>query len=151
MSELEELYQDIIIDHNSRPRNFRKLEGSIRSVEGYNPLCGDRFTVYLKVEDDLIADIGFQGSGCAISKASASLMTESVMGKSKAEAEEIFKAFRHMITREPGSDFDPDEILGDLEILSGVSEFPVRIKCATLSWHTLNAALEGQDDSISTE
>ena len=151
MSELEELYQDIIIDHNSRPRNFRKLEGSTRSVEGYNPLCGDRFTVYLKVEDDLIADIGFQGSGCAISKASASLMTESVMGKSKAEAEEIFNAFRQMITREPGSDFDPDEILGDLEILSGVSEFPVRIKCATLSWHTLNAALEGQDDSISTE
>ena len=150
MSDLQELYQDIIIDHNSRPRNFRKLEGANHSSEGYNPLCGDRITLYLRVEDDMIADVGFQGSGCAISRASASMMTESVKGKSKAEAEKIFKLFQQMVTREPGSDFDLAD-LGDLEILSGVSEFPIRIKCATLSWHTLRAALEGQEEPVATE
>ena len=150
MSDLQELYQDIIIDHNSRPRNFRKLKGANRSSEGYNPLCGDRITLYARVEDDMIADVGFQGTGCAISRASASMMTESVKGKSKAEAEKIFKLFHQMITREPGADFDLAD-LGDLEILSGVSEFPIRIKCATLSWHTLRAALEGQEEPVATE
>ena len=151
MSGLEDLYQDILIDHNNRPRNFRKLEGANRSSEGYNPLCGDRITLHLKLEDDHISDIGFQGSGCAISKASASIMTEIIKGKSTAEVEEIFNAFHQMITRDPGEDFDPDETLGDLEVLSGVSEFPVRVKCAVLSWHTLHAALEGQEQSVSTE
>ena len=150
MSELEELYQDMVIDHNTRPRNFRKLDGANRSAEGYNPLCGDRISLYLKVEDDLIADIGFIGTGCAISKASSSLMTEIVKGKSRAEVDQIFNAFRHMITREPGTDFDP-EPLGDLEILSGISEFPVRVKCATISWHTLHAALKGEKEPVSTE
>ena len=151
MSELEDLYQEMVIDHNSRPRNFRKPEGANRSVEGYNPLCGDRLTIYLKVEGDVIADIGFQGSGCAISRASSSMMTEGVKGKSVAEVEEIFDLFHQMITRDPGSDFDPDEKLGDLEILSGVSQFPVRVKCAILSWHTLRAALEGHEEPVSTE
>ena len=150
MSELQELYQEMVIDHNGRPRNFRKPEGANRSQEGYNPICGDKITLYVKVEDDLIADIGFLGSGCAISKASASMMTESVKGKSKAEAEEIFNAFREMITREPGSDFDYERV-GDLEILSGIPEFPARVKCAVLSWHTLHYALEGREDTASTE
>ncbi len=150
MSDLEDLYQDVVIEHNTRPRNFRKLEGADRALEGYNPLCGDRLTLYLKLENDLIADICFIGSGCAISKASTSLMTESVKGKTKAEAEEIYGAFHEMVTREPGSDFDPDRV-GDLEVLSGLPQFPVRVKCATLSWHTLRAALEGVEDSVSTE
>lgn len=150
MSDLQELYQDMVIDHNNRPRNFRKPEGANRSAEGYNPLCGDKLNLYLTVEGDLITDVGFQGSGCAISKASASMMTEAVKGRSKAEAEEIFRAFREMLLREPGSDFDA-ELLGDLEILSGVSEFPARVKCATLSWHTLRSALEGQVSMVTTE
>lgn len=151
MAELQDLYQDMVIDHNNRPRNFRKLEGANRSAEGYNPLCGDRLTLYLKLEGDTVADIGFIGSGCAISKASASMMTESVKGKSKVEVEDLFNLFHQMITRDPGSDFDPDEKLGDLEILSGVSEFPVRVKCAVLSWHTLHSALEGREGLASTE
>ena len=150
MTDLHELYQEVVMDHNRRPRNFRKLEDASRSMEGYNPLCGDRYILYLKLEDGRIADIGFQGSGCAISRASTSMMTETVKGKSKEAAEKVFDAFRRMLTREPGSDFDPDEV-GDLEVLSGVSEFPVRIKCATLPWHTLHAALEGREDSVSTE
>jgi nitrogen fixation NifU-like protein len=152
VSYLQDLYQEMVMDHNSRPRNFRKLDDADRSLEGYNPLCGDRFTLYLKVDDGVISDIGFQGSGCAISRASTSMMTESVKGKSRAEAGEIFEAFHQMITRDPGLDFDdPDDKLGDLEILSGVSEFPVRVKCAVLSWHTLQAALEGREESVSTE
>ena len=150
MSELQELYQDMVIDHNNRPRNYRKLEGANRTVEGYNPLCGDRIILYVKLEDELIADIGFQGSGCAISRASSSMMTEGVKGKSKAEAKEIFDAFHQMITRGPDMDFDSEKV-GDLEILSGVSEFPARVKCATLSWHTLHSALEGREEPISTE
>ena len=150
MSDLQDLYQEVILDHNRQPRNFHKLEDASRSLEGYNPLCGDRYTLYVKLEDGRIADIGFQGSGCAISRASTSMMTETVKGKSKETAEKVFNAFRRMLTREPGSDFDPDDV-GDLEILSGVSEFPVRIKCATLPWHTLHAALEGDEDSVSTE
>ena len=150
MSDLQDLYQEMVMDHNSRPRNFRKVEDADWSLEGYNPLCGDRYTVYLKLDGGLISDIGFQGSGCAISRSSASLMTESVKGKTTAEAREIFEAFRHMMTRGPGADFDADK-LGDLEILSGVTDFPIRVKCATLIWHTLSAALEGRDDAVSTE
>ena len=150
MTDLQDLYQEVVIDHSARPRNFRELEDPDRSVEGYNPLCGDRLTLYVKFQGDTITDIGFTGSGCAISKASTSMMTENVKGKSKQEAQEIFDAFRRMITREPGSDFDPDEV-GDLEVLSGISEFPARVKCATLSWHTLHSALEGREESVSTE
>ena len=150
MSNLKDLYQEMVIDHNTRPRNFRKLEGADRSIEGYNPLCGDKITLYLNMADGVIADIGFVGSGCAISKASASMMTESVKGKRVAEADEIFAAFHQMLTRKPGTDFDYDKV-GDLEMLSGVCEFPVRVKCATLSWHTLRSALEGDEDSVTTE
>ena len=150
MSDLQDLYQEIIIDHNSRPRNFRKPEQANRSLEGYNPLCGDKYTIYLQLEDDVVVDIGFQGSGCAISRASTSMMTESIKGKSKAEAEEIFDVFHQMIIQQPVSDSDLEK-LGDVETLSGVSAFPARIKCAVLSWHTLRAVLNGQDEMVSTE
>ena len=150
MYDLDELYQEVVMDHNRRPRNFRTLEGANRRAEGFNPLCGDEYTLYLNLKGDLIAEVGFQGRGCAISKASTSMMTESIKGKSKAEAEEIFEAFRHMVTREPGEDYDAD-VLGDLEILRGVSAYPVRIKCATLSWHALQSALNGTGEAVSTE
>lgn len=151
MSDLQDLYQEVVMDHNRRPRNFRKLEDADRSLEGYNPLCGDRYTVYLKLESGRITDIGFQGAGCAISRASSSMMTEAIKGKSVEEAEEIFEAFHGMLTDGPDADYDADEV-GDLEVLSGVSEFPVRIKCATLPWHTLRAAIKGSgDSSVSTE
>ena len=150
MSDLQDLYQDIVIDHNSRPRNFRKPEGATRSIEGYNPLCGDRYTLYLKVDGDLISDIGFQGSGCAISKASASMMTDAVKGRPTKHAQELFDSFHKMLMRPPGADFDADEV-GDLEALCGVNQYPARVKCAVLSWHTLHAALEGDGDSITTE
>lgn len=150
MSELRELYQEVIMDHNKRPRNFRKLHGATCSLEGYNPLCGDRITLYLDLEDDVIRDVAFEGAGCAISKASASMMTETVKGKSRAEAEEIFDAFHQMITHGPDGEYDAEK-LGDLELLSGVSEFPTRVKCAVLSWHTLRAALAGQRKAVSTE
>ena len=151
MSDLQDLYQEVVMDHNRRPRNFRKLEDADRSLEGYNPLCGDRYTVYLKLESGRITDIGFQGAGCAISRASSSMMTEAIKGKSVEEAEEIFEAFHGMLTDGPDADYDADEV-GDLEVLSGVSEFPVRIKCATLPWHTLRAAIKDSgDSSVSTE
>lgn len=149
MSDLRELYQEILLDHNSKPRNFRKLEGANRTAQGYNPLCGDQITLYLNVEDDVITDVGFQGSGCAISRASASMMTQSLKGQSLAKAEETFDAFHQMLTQ-PGADLNYDT-LGDLEMLSGVSGFPTRIKCAILGWHTLRAALYGQKESVSTE
>ena len=149
MSDLRDLYQEILLQHNSKPCNFHKLEDANRSAKGYNPICGDQLTLYLKVEDDVITDVGFQGSGCAISRSSASMMTESVKGRSVAEAAEIFEAFHQMLT-EPGADHDYD-LLGDLESMSGVSEFPIRIKCAVLSWHTLHAALEDQEEPVSTE
>ena len=150
MSDLEDLYQDLIMEHNRKPHNFHRLEAADRTMEGFNPLCGDMITLDLKLEGDVITDVGFEGSGCAISRASASLMTDSIKGKSEEEAERIFEAFHRMITRKPSEDPDPD-ILGDLEILSGVSEFPVRVKCATLSWHTLRSALEGKRETASTE
>ena len=147
MYDLEDLYQEVVMDHNRRPRNFKKLENAQRTAEGFNPLCGDQISLYLNVDDDgVIEDIGFEGAGCAISKATASMMTEAIKGKNVDKAEEIFEAFRHMLTRKPEEEYDY-ELLGDLEILQGVSQFPTRIKCATLSWHTLNSALDGKQPS----
>jgi nitrogen fixation protein NifU and related proteins len=146
-SELQELYQEVILDHNRQPRNFRVLESG-RKAEGYNPLCGDRVTVYLRVEDGMIADVSFHGSGCAISKASASLMTESVKGKSIAETNALFDRFQQMVTGTPDS---PIEQMGKLTVLAGVRQFPIRVKCASLPWHTLRAALDARDQVVSTE
>ena len=148
MSDLRELYQEVILDHNRRPRNFRAIEGANRHAEGYNPLCGDRLSLYLKVEDGMIKDASFQGSGCAISKASASMMTDSVKGKTLEEVEELFARFHAMITRAPD---EPTEDLGKLSVLAGVRQFPVRVKCASLPWHTLKSAVDSRDDVVSTE
>lgn len=150
MSDIRELYQEVILDHNKRPQNFHKLGDANRSAEGYNPLCGDRLTLYLRMKDDIVEDAGFQGSGCAISKACASMMTTSVKGKNKSDAERLFQKFHEMVTGEPGAPFDAAE-LGKLAVFSGVCEFPVRVKCATLAWHTLRAALEGAKETVSTE
>lgn len=150
VSGLSELYQEIIMDHRRNPRNAGELEGANRSAEGYNPFCGDRVVVYLKVEDDVVTDIGFTGDGCAISIASTSLMTESARGKTLAEAEKLFDAFHAMLLGTDGADIDYDE-LGDLEALAGVRQFPVRVKCASLPWHTLKAALVGQQQAVTTE
>jgi nitrogen fixation protein NifU and related proteins len=149
MSELSELYQQVILDHNKKPRNFRKLETANRTAEGYNPLCGDHLNVYLDLEGDRVKDISFEGSGCAISKASASMMTQAVKGKSRAEIDELFNEFHHMVTGTLDEERDPNQ-LGKLRIFAGVREFPVRVKCATLSWHTMHAALNEQP-SASTE
>lgn len=149
MSDLRELYQQVILDHYKRPRNFQKMERANRHAEGHNPLCGDEITVYLQMDGDVIKEISFQGAGCAISQSAASLMTTVLKGKTKAEAEELFKKFHDMVTGE-GAGADPME-LGKLAVFCGVSEFPVRVKCASLPWHTLHAALEGKDDPISTE
>jgi nitrogen fixation NifU-like protein len=146
-AELQDLYQQVILDHNRRPRNFRALDAG-RKAEGFNPLCGDRLTVYLKVEDGTITDVGFQGSGCAISKASASLMTDSIKGKPVAEAVALFERFQQMITASPDV---PVKQLGKLEALAGVRQFPIRVKCASLAWHTLRAALDSRDEVVSTE
>ena len=146
-ADLQDLYQEVILDHNKRPRNFRAIEGG-NKAEGYNPLCGDRFTVYLHMDGDSIRDISFQGSGCAISKASASMMTQSLKGKTRADAEKLFKNFHDLVT---GQGHPAEGELGKLAVFSGVSEFPARVKCATLAWHTLQAALENQQDAVSTE
>ena len=148
MSELRELYQDVILEHSKAPRNFRELPAANHKAEGYNPLCGDHFTIYLTLDGDKIQDISFQGSGCAISKASASMMTQSVKGKSRAEAEKLFEQFHKLVTGQANGDRDS---LGKLAVFAGVSEFPVRVKCATLAWHTLQAALEGKQESVTTE
>jgi nitrogen fixation NifU-like protein len=148
MSDLRELYQDVILEHSKAPRNYRELQSANHKAEGFNPLCGDHFTIYLNLEGDKIQDVSFQGSGCAISKASASMMTQSVKGKSKDEAEKIFARFHELVTGHAGGE---DESLGKLAVFAGVSEFPVRVKCATLAWHTLQAALEGKQDSVTTE
>ena len=148
MAGLSDLYQEILLEHNSKPRNFRKIEEANQTADGYNPLCGDQITLYLKVVDGLIDDVGFQGIGCAISRASASMMTQSIKGQSVEKAQEIFGAFHHMIT-EPGAELDLDT-LGDLETLSGVNEYPTRIKCAILAWHTMKAALSGESE-VTTE
>ena len=149
MSELSELYQQVILDHNKKPRNFRKLETANYSAEGYNPLCGDQLTVYLNLEDDTVKEIGFEGSGCAISKAAASMMTQAVKGKSKADVENLFQEFHSMVTGELNEETEENS-LGNLKIFAGVREFPVRVKCATLPWHTLHAALN-KEEQVSTE
>jgi nitrogen fixation protein NifU and related proteins len=146
-SGLDELYQEVILDHNRRPRNFRTIEPA-RHAEGFNPLCGDRLTVYLKVEGDRIQDASFQGSGCAISKASASLMTEAVKGKTLAEASGLFERFHRLLMR---SDTEPAADLGKLSVFAGVRQYPTRIKCASLAWHTLRAAADACTDVVSTE
>ena len=149
MSTLSGLYQDLILDHNRAPQNFRRMENANRRVEGLNPLCGDRLTVWLRVEDGVIRDAAFQGSGCAISKASASLMTSAVIGKTREEAEALFERFRRLVT---GSMEQAEaESLGKLVVFSGLSEFPIRVKCASLSWHALKAALNEPDTVVSTE
>jgi nitrogen fixation NifU-like protein len=150
MSDLRELYQQVILEHSRNPRNFKELDGASHSAEGYNPLCGDQITVYLEIDGDRIVDISFKGSGCAISKASASLMTAAVKGKTLAETEEMFGKFREMVTSERDAGIDEDAV-GKLAVLSGVREFPVRVKCATLAWHTLHAALREEGEPVSTE
>src|ERR671913_359249 len=149
MSELSELYQQVILDHNKKPRNFRKLDAANHTAEGYNPLCGDQLTIYMNVEDDRVTDVGFEGSGCAISKASASMMTQAVKGKSKEQAQTLFKQFHSMVTGELDEETEENS-LGNLKIFAGVRDFPVRVKCATLPWHTMQAALNKQD-RVSTE
>ena len=143
MSELSELYQQVILDHNKKPRNFRKLETANHSAEGFNPLCGDQLTVYLNLDGDVVKEISFEGSGCAISKAAASMMTQAVRGKTKQEAEQLFTEFHGMVTGELDEEGTPNG-LGNLTIFSGVREFPVRVKCASLAWHTMHAALNNQ-------
>jgi nitrogen fixation NifU-like protein len=150
MSDLSDLYQEVILDHNRRPRNYGSLPDADRSAKGHNPLCGDRLTVFLKLDGDRVGDIRFEGSGCAISKASASLMTDAVKGKTIGDVADLFQRFQAMIT----SSMDVaagDESLGKLEVLGGVREFPVRIKCASLPWHTLKAALAASKDVAVTE
>ena len=149
MSELSELYQQVILDHNKKPRNFRKLEQANHTAEGYNPLCGDQLTVYLDLENGAVKEIAFEGSGCAISKAAASMMTQAVKGKSREQAEELFTEFHSMVTGELDEEKEENS-LGNLKIFAGVREFPVRVKCATLPWHTLHAALNNEEH-VSTE
>lgn len=147
--DLRDLYQEVIFDHNRNPRNFRVMADANRQVEGFNPLCGDRLTLYLKIDDHVISDASFQGSGCAISTASVSLMTEIVKGKTEAEADALFKQFHEMTTGK--SEEINLEAIGKLAVLAGVREYPARVKCATLAWHTLDAALKNEAKSISTE
>ena len=149
MSELSELYQEVILDHNRRPHNFRVIDTPTAKQEGYNPLCGDRLTLYLTLDGSVIKDAAFQGQGCAISKASASLMTDAVKGKSVAEARELFEKFHAMIMSDPSM---PADDLGKLSVLAGVREFPTRVKCASLAWHTMKAAVADKvDGPVSTE
>ena len=152
MSDLANLYQEVIIDHGRRPRNFRELEDATRTVEGVNPLCGDQVTLYVKLADGQIEDIAFQGTGCAISQASASLMTAALKGKTQGEALALFGRVHAMLTEGPNGEGHPEE-LGKLAVLSGVWEFPTRVKCAVLAWHTLRSALESEStlDRVSTE
>ncbi len=150
MADLRELYQELILEHSKAPRNYREPATANHKAEGYNPLCGDRFTVFLDVEGDRIRDIGFQGAGCAISKASASLMTQSVKGKTRAEAAMIFEQFHTLVSGQADSKGDMSA-LGKLTVFSGISEFPARVKCATLAWHTLQTALMGNQEVASTE
>jgi nitrogen fixation NifU-like protein len=150
MSDLKALYQEVIIDHSKRPHNFRPMSDSNRTAQGYNPLCGDKVTLFVKLDGDRIADVSFQGSGCAISTASASLLTETVKGKTLAEVEAIFQGFHALVTGKTAPD-GKGPALGKLAVFSGVSEFPVRVKCATLVWHTLRSALQGGEAVATTE
>ena len=148
-ADLSDLYQEVVLDHSKRPRNFRAMEEATASVQGFNPLCGDQLTLYLKMEGELVKDVSFLGQGCAISRASASLLTAAVKDRSKEEALKLFEKVHRLVTEGPDK-VNPEEV-GKLAVLSGVSEFPARVKCASLAWHTLKAALEGQKDPISTE
>jgi len=149
MSDLTDLYQEVILDHNRRPRNFREIGEASRRQEGYNPLCGDRLTLYVKLDGDRISDVAFQGTGCAISKASASLMTEALKGKTIDEARSLFDRFHEMVTSPPET---PAPDLGKLSVFAGVREFPTRVKCASLAWHTLRAAVaDAESKIVSTE
>lgn len=148
-SDLRDLYQQVIVDHSKRPRNYHSLEGANRKVEGYNPLCGDHITIYLKLDGDVVRDISFEGAGCAISTASASLLTESLKGKTLADADALFGSFHALVTGlEPAHEAPR---LGKLEAFSGVCDYPTRVKCATLAWHTLRAALKNEAKTVSTE
>lgn len=148
--ELKELYQQVILDHNKSPRNFRKIENATQHAEGYNPLCGDRIDIYMIIEDDIIKDISFKGEGCAISKASASLMTSTLKGMKISEAEKLFDKFHELVTgKQKENNENPD--LGKLVVFSGVQEFPVRVKCASLAWHTMMNALHGKSEKATTE
>jgi nitrogen fixation NifU-like protein len=148
MAGLRDLYQEVILEHSKVPRNFREMVDADHKAEGFNPLCGDRFTVYLHMDGDAIRDISFQGSGCAISKASASMMTQMLKGKTREQADKLFQTFHTLVT---GHGHKSEGELGKMAVFAGVSEFPARVKCATLAWHTLQAALEGQQDAVSTE
>jgi nitrogen fixation NifU-like protein len=150
MMDLRELYQEVILDHNRRPRNFGTLEEANRTATGHNPLCGDSVRVYLVVEDNVIKDVRFDGTGCAISRASASMMTDAVKGKTIEEVKQLFSTFHEMVTGHPGQ-FTEAEEMGKLGVFAGVCEFPARVKCASLAWHTLNAALEARPEPVSTE
>jgi nitrogen fixation NifU-like protein len=150
MTALRELYQEVILDHNKSPRNYRRMENADRKIDGYNPLCGDHFTLFVKLENGVIKDISFEGAGCAISKASASVMSAAVKGKTIEEAEELFKKF-HTLVRGEADPMDDFENLGKLAAFSGVSEYPARVKCATLAWHTLHSALTSKEHRVSTE
>jgi nitrogen fixation protein NifU and related proteins len=149
MSDLRELYQQVILDHNKNPRNFHDMADATSKVEGYNPLCGDHYTIFLKQDGETIADISFTGNGCAISKASASVMSSTVKGKSKEEAERLFETFHRLVTGDMSGVSATD--LGRLAAFSGVSEFPARVKCAILAWHTLRTAMEGREEKVTTE
>ncbi len=149
-SELRELYQQVILDHNKSPRNFKKLENATNFAEGYNPLCGDHIDIYMHVEDGIVKDISFQGKGCAISKASASLMSSIVKGKSVEEAEKLFKKFHDLITGKLGEEPDLAD-LGKLAVFAGVREFPARVKCASLAWHTMISAINKKEEKVTTE
>lgn len=149
MSELNDLYQQVILDHNKNPRNFREIENATQTADGNNPLCGDALRVYVEMDGDVVKDVAFKGSGCAISKASASMMTQAVKGRTKEEAQVLFDEFHKMVTG--GLDPENEEShLGKLKIFAGVLEFPARVKCASLSWHTLHAALNNEE-TVSTE
>lgn len=150
MSALRELYQEVILDHNKNPRNFRKMDDATRKVEGYNPLCGDHYTIFVKMDGDVIKDVSFEGAGCAISKASASVMSSIVKGKTKADAEKMFEAFHRLVTGELNGEANLDA-LGKLAAFAGVSEFPARVKCASLPWHTLHAAMWDETNVVTTE
>ena len=150
LDQIRDLYQEVVFDHNRNPRNFRVMEDANRTIEGFNPLCGDRITLYVKVRDGVIEDVSFLGNGCAISTASASLMTEIVKGQTEAEAEHLFDVFHRITTGKDGDDVNLDEI-GKLAVLAGVRAYPARVKCATLAWHSLQAALKNEGAAVSTE
>ena len=150
MADLRDLYQEVILDHHKKPRNYHKLERANRQADGFNPLCGDKLSVYLEIDNGVIADIGFIGTGCAISTASASMMTESLKGKTVAEARDLFDRFHQLVTDHTEPQPDP-AALGKLVVFGSVRQYPVRIKCATLAWHTMRAALDGRQETVATE